>query len=108
MRGREFNPQLQPDFEWPPSFALARSYLVQVQRNNGIDSELAERVGSLLDRAELLQAGMERNSVFAELNEEAEEIDTDARAAELAAGPGDAPRLRLLATAIRDLTRSLR
>ena len=108
VRGREFNPQLQPDFEWPPSFALARSYLVQVQRNNGIDSELAERVGSLLDRAELLQAGMERNSVFAELNEEAEEIDTDARAAELAAGPGDAPRLRLLATAIRDLTRSLR
>ena len=54
------------------------------------------------------QAGMERNSVFAELNEEAEEIDADARAAELAAGPGDAPRLRLLATAIRDLTRSLR
>ena len=89
------------------SFAVARSYLVQMQRGSGINAERGERVASLLDMAES-QSGADRSAALDELNAVAAELDEDARRAANAAGPGDARRLALLADAIRDLTASLR
>ncbi|MCG8468431.1 MAG: hypothetical protein MJB57_09530 [Gemmatimonadetes bacterium] len=104
----DFNVQNQPEIRWPPSFALARSYLIQMQRDNGIPSELEERLVPLLDRAEVQAPGSERNATFDELDDVAEELEAAGRRAANAAGPGDARRLRLLAGAIRGLTRTLR
>lgn len=101
------NVQNQERFDWPASFAVARSYLIQMQRSSGIRAERGERVASLLDMAES-QSGAERNATLDELNAVAAELDEDARLAANAAGPGDARRLALLADAIRDLTASLR
>ena len=33
---REFNAQNQPKFTWPASFALARAYVDQLERSNGL------------------------------------------------------------------------
>ncbi len=108
VRMGDFNAQNQPEMGWPPSFAVARSYLIQMQRHNGIPAELEERLVPLLDRAEVQASGSERNATFDELDEVAGDLDGAARRAANAAGPGDARRLGLLADAIRDLTRSLR
>lgn len=104
----DFNAQTQPEVRWPPSFALARSYLVQMQRASSIPADLDERVTTLLDRAEVQAAGAERNATMDELVSVADELDAAARRAANAAGPGDARRLGLLAGAIRDLSASLR
>jgi len=107
VRRGKFNVQDQPRLRWAPSFALARSYLIQLGRNNGISEEGARAVGTLLDRAEVLAPGSERASVFDELDALAETLRDDARGAG-SDRPRDPRRLRLLAGAIRDLTGSLR
>ncbi|MXW56057.1 MAG: hypothetical protein F4Z59_05050 [Gemmatimonadales bacterium] len=99
--------QNQESFDAPACFAVARSYLIQMQRGSGIRAERGERVASLLDMAES-QSGAERNATLDELNAVAAELDEDARLAANAAAPGDARRLALLADAIRGLTASLR
>ncbi len=39
VRFDQFNPQSQQRFVWPPSFALARAYLDQLQRSNGLAAD---------------------------------------------------------------------
>ena len=87
------NAQGQPAFAWPPTFALARAYVDQLERSGGLS---AARIASL--REELAAAedasGAARREAFVLLS--------DALDAE-AADAGPASKIRLLANAVRDL-----
>ena len=102
VRMPEFNAQHQPKIEWPASFAVVRSYLVQLQRGDNIDGGTASAVGDLLDRAEQQPAGAGRNETMAELVEMASALDREASAS------GDPRRMGLLADSIRKLADALR
>jgi hypothetical protein len=90
------NAQGQPKFVWPPSFALARAYLDQLERSRGL---AAERIAAV--RAKLLAAeraaGEPRRTALATL---AAELNTDAAAA------ADGVKVRKLAAAVTDLAAS--
>jgi hypothetical protein len=88
-----FNAQEQPKLVWPPTFALARSYVDQLGRNNGLASSRLTTVSRDLDRAEKL-LGAERKSVLEEMSSE---LGRQAQTAP------DGAKVRLLSAAVRDL-----
>jgi hypothetical protein len=88
-----FNAQEQQRFVWPPSFPLARAYLDQLQRGNGLPAERIAATRNELARAERL-SGQARRDALSQL---AGQLGTYAQ------GAGDAARARLLADAVRDL-----
>ncbi len=95
----EFNTQAQTRVTWPAAVPVARSYLDQMGRNQGIDPVRANAVETVLGQIETGGAeGLETQLV-----ELAEALDGDARAIEQAAEKGDARRLRLLATTLREM-----
>ena len=47
-----FNPQHQPRFVWPASFVVARAYLDQLERNQGLAKGRVSKVANTLDKAE--------------------------------------------------------
>jgi hypothetical protein len=107
VRLEEFNPQHQPRFVWPPAFPVARAYLDQLLRNDGIHPERAAQLAGELDRAERFQDSWQwwrRRAALAQLEDTASRLDEDARAAEA----GEAARQRQLAPTLRELTDSLR
>ena len=87
------NPQGQPKFVWPPSFALARAYLDQLERSGGLGSGRISAV-----RQELAQAEKASGAARADgLGRLAGQLDGDAAAA------SDGAKVRALAAAVRDL-----
>jgi hypothetical protein len=88
-----FNPQLQTKLVWPASFVVARAYLDQLQRNDGLRRSWAEPVSRDLARAERLQ-GQQRRAALTSL---ATRLDRDARVA------GDSARVKALASVVRNL-----
>jgi hypothetical protein len=88
-----YNTQGQQKFVWPPSFALARAYVDQLERSNGLASRRISGIRQALAAAESSSAG-QRQSRLATL---ATEIDRDA------AGARDASKVRTLAAAVRSL-----
>jgi hypothetical protein len=87
------NVQGQPRFVWPPSFALARAYLDQLERERGLDpGRLAAARKALADAEKA--TGAKRQESLAAL---ATELDGDA------GGAGDAGKVRLAAGAVRGL-----
>ncbi|HEY9382775.1 MAG TPA: hypothetical protein VIP80_04600 [Gemmatimonadales bacterium] len=93
VRFEYLNTQGQPKLVWPPSFALARAYLDQLERSNGL---AAARIGAsrqTLTSAERAAGTARRNA----LTKLAGELDADAR------GAGDAAKVKTLAAAIREL-----
>ncbi len=94
VRWSEFNPQAQPEIVWPATFSLARAYLDQLVRNDGLGAARRDAVTSALAAAEQTSGGARR----AALQSLAGTIDRDA------GGAKDAPRVRLLAKAVRDLS----
>jgi hypothetical protein len=88
-----FNAQEQPKLVWPATFSLARAYLDQLVRDNGIGGDRASAIGSALASAEKA-SGQQRSTALTQL---ATQLDGDAGAA------SDAPRVRLMAAAVRDL-----
>jgi hypothetical protein len=86
-----FNAQDQPRFVWPASFAVARAYLDQVARSNGLPPERLAATRTALARAERL-SGLQRREALQQL---ATQLDGDAQGA-----PG---RLQTLAAEVRDL-----
>ena len=94
VRFEYFNTQGQQKFVWPASFALARAYLDQLERNNGLASGRIADVRRALERAEAA-TGPARADALRLLSTQ---LDTDAGNA------GDAAKVRLLATAVRDLS----
>jgi hypothetical protein len=88
-----FNPQNQPKIVWPATFALARAYLDQLGRNDGLSAEKRAAVERSLAAAEKQSADARKTS----LTTLATKLDGDAATA------SDAARVRMLATAVRRL-----
>ncbi len=98
----EFNPQHQPRIEWPAEVVVARAYLDQLMRNQGISPERAEWLSAELDRVGALE-GSERLTVLASLTVALEE---DVRRVVRGEHPGDLERLGALASTLRDMTKT--
>jgi len=90
-----FNPQNQPKLVWPASFVVARAYLDQLVRGNGIASARSTAIARDLNRAEKLKGASER----AALNQLAARLDQDSRTA------ADPSRVEALAASVRDLAK---
>jgi hypothetical protein len=90
-----YNVQGQQKLVWPPSFALARAYVDQLERSGGLASNRISAVRQQLAAAEARSAG-DRSSA---LNTLATQLDADA------AGSRDGAKVRTLASAVRDLVR---
>jgi hypothetical protein len=87
------NVQNQQPLVWPASFSVARAYLDQLVRDNGVSRTVSSRAATELDRAEKL-SGARRRTALTQL---ATQLDRDARAA---ADPG---KVAAMAAAVRDL-----
>ncbi len=101
----ETNVQHQQRYGWPPSSVLARAYLDQLDRTQGIESERASAVNEALGRADQLgSAGGDAATVAAELEALATELEADAEEAVY----HDGPRLQSLAETLTGLATTLR
>ncbi|HXT17062.1 MAG TPA: hypothetical protein VN706_15580 [Gemmatimonadaceae bacterium] len=89
------NTQGQPKFTWPATFSLARAYLDQLGRSNGLAAARLAAVRQSLAGAEGV-SGAARSTALSTL---ASQLDGDA------GHSSDAPKVRLLAQAVRDLAR---
>ncbi|GIT52401.1 MAG: hypothetical protein Ct9H300mP15_26140 [Gemmatimonadota bacterium] len=93
----QFNAQMQPLTIWPAVVPVARAYLDQLVRGNGILNDRVPDVGNILDRAE-------RGTATAmQLAEVAAQLDQDATAIRAGTLGGDAERLSTLAELLRNL-----
>ena len=88
-----YNTQGQQQFVWPPSFALARAYVDQLERSNGLASRRISDVRQQLTAAEGRSASNRRRGLSAL----AAKLDADARHS------GDTSKVRSLALAVRSL-----
>jgi hypothetical protein len=87
------NTQGQPKLVWPPSFALAKAYVDQLERSKGLDGGRIKAVRGELATAEKA-TGTARSSALEKL---AGELETDA------AKSLDAAKVRTLAGAVKQL-----
>jgi hypothetical protein len=93
VRLEYLNTQGQPQYVWPPSFALARAYADQLERGNGLSGSQLASVRTALTNAERA-SGSARSTALTSL---AGTVDG------YAAASSDAARVRMLAGAVRDL-----
>ena len=93
VRFDQFNAQLQPKFVWPAAFVVARAYLDQLVRNDGLRKNWAAPVRRRLAQAEKL-TGPARRAALTSL---AKDLDRDA------AGAGDPERVRKLAAVLIEI-----
>jgi hypothetical protein len=89
----ELNVQDQPKFVWPASFAVARAYLDQLARGNGLSSDRVTTARDALANAERASGDQRRNA----LTQLGSQLDG------YASGATDAARVRALAGVVRDL-----
>ncbi len=87
------NAQGQPKFEWPPSFALARAYVDQLERSRGLSENMVASVRETLDSAESA-SGASRTTMLRELAGELENA---------AGSSSDASKVQMLAGAVSNL-----
>jgi hypothetical protein len=87
------NTQGQPKLVWPPSFALAKAYVDQLERSKGLDGGRIKAVRGELATAEKA-TGTARSSALEKL---AGELETDA------AKSSDAAKVRTLEGAVKQL-----
>jgi hypothetical protein len=92
------NTQGQPKFVWPPTFALARAYVDQLQRSNGLASGRISAARDALTSAEKASGAQRRDA----LTQLATQLDSDAR------GSSDSKKVTMLASAVRDLANASR
>ena len=88
-----FNTQGQPKLVWPPSFPLARAYVDQLERANGLPAVRITAIRQSLSSAESA-AGSQRTDGLTQL---AAQLENDA------SGSRDPSKVRTLASAVRDL-----
>ena len=89
----EYNPQSQPKLVWPPAFVVVRSYLDQLVRNKGLAADRTTAVSTALKAAEA-KSGAARGAALTAL---ATKVDGYANTAK------DAPRVRMMSDAIKEL-----
>ena len=87
------NVQDQPKLVWPASFVVARAYLDQLARNDGLSRKRRTEVAAALDREETL-SGSERSAALTQLSRQ---LDADAQRA------ADPAKVQKLAALVRDL-----
>ena len=92
----QLNPQGQPKFVWPPSFALARAYVDQLERSSGLTAGRITAVRQALTTAERASGAGRRTA----LNNLATSLEGDAGRS------SDGAKVRMLAGAVRDLARA--
>src|SRR5207249_4379855 len=93
-----FNTQGQQKFVWPPSFALARAYVDQLERSNGLAAARVAAIRQDLAGAEKASGAARRDA----LTRLATQLDGDA------GGAGDAAKVRTLAGAVKELAAATR
>ena len=108
VRMTVFNTQHQPKIVWEPTLAVARAYLDQLMRNNGIGVVRAARFASVLDRFERLGSGPVRAEVLAQLEQTAFDLESASRVSIAGERPTDRSRMRSLAATLRGLAGSMR
>jgi hypothetical protein len=86
------NAQAQPKLVWPPSFALARAYVDQLERSGGLTAARLGAVRQALTAADRA-SGADRRAALTRL---ATDLDGDVRGA-------DAEKVRMLVAVIRQL-----
>ena len=84
------NTQGQPQFVWPPTFALARAYIDQLERSGGLPAARIATVRKSLAVAEAANGSARRDL----LNTLAGELDSEARGA-------DGAKIRTLISTLR-------
>jgi hypothetical protein len=89
----QLNPQMQPKLVWPAAFVVARAYLDQLVRDNGLPEARTTAIAGALKNAEHM-SGAARTSALKSL---ATSLDHDA------ANASDATRVRLLAGVVKGL-----
>ena len=89
------NAQEQRKIVWPPSFALARAYVDQLERSKGLTPARITAARTALAAAEK-QSGQNRRTALTTL---AKELASDA------AGSSDAAKVKMLTTAVTDLAK---
>jgi hypothetical protein len=93
VRFDSFNVQNQQKFVWPPSFALAKAYLDQLERSRGLASARIEAARTALAAAERT-SGQQRQTALTQL---ATQLNGDV------SGSSDQAKMQLLVAAVRDL-----
>jgi hypothetical protein len=93
VRLEYLNTQGQPKFVWPPSFALVRAYVDQLERSHGLTAARITAVRSALASAERASGAARRTA----LTQLATSLHGDARAS------SDAPKVHTLAGAVEQL-----
>src|SRR6185436_15424431 len=91
----QYNAQEQTHIVWPPTFALARAYLDQLERNGGLSSSRIAAVRGELSTAEKASGGA-RSTALATT---ASSLSTDLSSA------SDKGRVQLLQRAVQDLSK---
>jgi hypothetical protein len=91
-----YNTQDQQKFVWPPSFALARAYLDQLERSNGLDTGRIQSTRGTLAAAEQA-SGTQRRTTLAQL---AAQLNDNLPAST------DQTKLKLLVAALSDLSKA--
>jgi hypothetical protein len=92
------NAQGQPKLIWPPSFAMTRAYTDQLERSQGLASARISSVRAALSAAERVSGGARRQS----LARLATQLSAEAAAS------SDGAKVRMLVSAVTDLSRSSR
>ena len=90
----QLNAQGQPKIVWPPSFALAKAFVDQLERNKCLSAARVSSVRQSIAQAERASGTGRRD----QLNGLVSSLDDDKRSS------CDAPRIGLLQKAVRDLS----
>jgi LVIVD repeat-containing protein len=91
-----YNTQDQQKFVWPPSFALAKAYLDQLERSKGLDAAKIKSTRDAIAGAEHANTQQRRTA----LTQLATQLNADL------SGSTDQPKVKLLATALTDLAKT--
>jgi LVIVD repeat len=92
------NAQGQPKLIWPPSFAMARAYVDQLERSSGLPAARLTAVRAALQNAEKASGGA-RGLALTQLS---------TQLGGEAASSSDGPKVRMLASALTDLAATAR
>ena len=98
VRFETFNAQTQPKLVWPAAFPVAKAYVDQLARGNGLSRSRTTAISRELARAERL-SGAQRSTALTTL---ATQLDRDAQ------GAADAAKVRMLAGVVRELAGAAR
>ena len=96
VRFSQLNPQNQPKLVWPAAFPVARSYVDQLARDNGLSAARIAAIRGDLNAAEKLKGG----SRAAALDKLASTLDKDAD------GASDQARVAALTQVVRDMAKA--